>query len=104
MSQPTLSASEILRRRMAAGGPQLEAEMARLRANRIIGTEVYQLREEAGLSHAELAAKVGVTPDDVEALEEADYDGDSLSLFIRIASALGRDVEVRTVQREPVAA
>jgi DNA-binding XRE family transcriptional regulator len=93
-----------LRRRLAELDPQFEERVAVARALRLLGGQVYQLREAARLSHAELAEKVGATADDIEALEEGGYEGDALVFFARIASALGRDVELRTVQREPVAA
>lgn len=55
------------------------------------------MRTEAGLSQRELAKKVGTTASAICRLEDADYEGHSLSMLRRIAAALGRRVEIRFV-------
>ncbi|MBI3736409.1 XRE family transcriptional regulator [Candidatus Sumerlaeota bacterium] len=64
-----------------------------------IGRKAYDAREAAGLTRSKLARRVGVKTSDIEDLEEADYDGDALSLLRRVAEALGGRVEVRFVRR-----
>lgn len=62
-----------------------------------IATQICRLRKRAHLSQCHLAAKVGTTASVICRLEDADYEGHSLSLLKRIAVALGRDVKIRFV-------
>jgi len=77
------------------------AEMADLleqeRANLDIARKIYELRTKAKLSQSELAKKVGTTQSVISRLEDADYDGHSLAILRRIASALEKRVEIRFV-------
>jgi len=74
-------------------------EIARLveqdQANLDIARKIYELRTKAKLSQAELARKVGTTQSVISRLEDADYDGHSLEMLRRIASALEKRVEIR---------
>jgi DNA-binding XRE family transcriptional regulator len=60
-----------------------------------IARKIYELRTKAKLSQADLARKVGTTQSVISRLEDADYDGHSLEMLRRIASALERRVEIR---------
>ena len=51
----------------------------------------------AGLTQAELAQLVGTTQSVISRLEDADYEGHSLSMLQRIADALHQRLEVRFV-------
>ncbi len=62
-----------------------------------VAKALYALRTEAGLSQRELAKKVGTIASAICRLEDADYEGHSLSMLRRIAAALGRRVEIRFV-------
>lgn len=73
------------------------------RANTDIALQVYDLRKEAGLTQRELAKLVGTTASVICRLEDADYQGHSLSMLRRIAHALGKRLEVRFVAEEPTA-
>ncbi len=69
-------------------------------ANLDIARKIYQLRTKAKLSQAKLpqaklARKVGTTQSAISRLEDADYDGHSLEMLRRIASALEKRVEIR---------
>ena len=66
-------------------------------ANLDVAREIYELRIKAKLSQAELARKVGTTQFVISRLEDADYDGHSLAMLRRIASALEKRVEIRFV-------
>ena len=61
-------------------------------ANLDVAREIYALRIKAKLSQAELARKVGTTQSVISRLEDADYDGHSLAMLRRIASALEKRV------------
>jgi len=60
-----------------------------------IARKIYELRTKARLSQAKLANKVGTTQSVISRLEDADYDGHSLEMLRRIASALEKRVEIR---------
>jgi len=64
-------------------------------ANLDIARKIYELRTRAKLSQAALARKVGTTQSVISRLEDADYDGHSLEMLRRIASALEKRVEIR---------
>ena len=55
-------------------------------------------REKAGLTQGQLAKLVGTTQSVISRLEDADYDGHSLSMLRRIAAALNHRVELRLVR------
>ncbi len=50
---------------------------------------VREMRENAGLTQAELARKIGTTQSVIARLEDAEYMGHSLSMLERIAAACG---------------
>ena len=61
----------------------------------LIAEEVYALRERHGLTQAELAALIDSTQPAVARLENATYQGHSISVLRRIAAAVGEQVVVR---------
>ncbi|MGO9256025.1 MAG: helix-turn-helix transcriptional regulator [Bryobacteraceae bacterium] len=63
-----------------------------------IAKRLYDLRTKAGLSQRELARKVGTTASAICRLEDADYEGHSLSMLRRIAAALDKRIEIRFVE------
>lgn len=65
--------------------------------NTRVAQEIYDLRTKAGLTQSELAKLVGTTQPVIARLEDADYKGHSLRMLVRIASALGRELDVRFV-------
>jgi ribosome-binding protein aMBF1 (putative translation factor) len=68
-------------------------------ANREVAQRIYELRQHAGLSQAELARRVGTTQSVISRLEDADYDGHSLAMLNRIAAAVERRVDIRFLPR-----
>ena len=95
--KPTADAVEILHRRYFEGRPDMMAMLDEERANAEIGRKIYELRTRAGLTQKELADLVGTTASVICRLEDADYEGHSLSMLRRIAAALNRRVEIRFV-------
>jgi DNA-binding XRE family transcriptional regulator len=65
--------------------------------NAEIARKIYDLRTKAGLSQRELAKRVGTSASAICRLEDADYEGHSLSMLKRIAEALDKRVEIRFV-------
>jgi len=58
------------------------------------------MRTAAGLSQRELAKRVGTTASAICRLEDADYSGHTLAMLNRIASALGKRIELHAVPKE----
>jgi predicted transcriptional regulator len=82
---------------LTGNSPEMAELLEQERANLDIARKIYELRTKAGLSQAELAKKVGTTQSVISRLEDADYDGHSLAILRRIASALEKRVEIRFV-------
>ena len=74
--------------------PERIASYERARANAEVAQAIYDLRTEAGLSQRALAERVGTTASVISRLEDADYDGHSLSMLRRVAAALGHRVTI----------
>ena len=55
---------------------------------------IHDVRKEAGLTQKELAKLVGTTQSVISQLEDADYEGHSLSMLQRIATALHRRLKI----------
>ncbi len=60
-----------------------------------LARKIFELRTRAGLSQRELAERVGTSASAICRLEDADYEGHSLSVLKRIAGALDKRVEIR---------
>jgi ribosome-binding protein aMBF1 (putative translation factor) len=61
---------------------------------------LYDMRTAAGLSQRGFAKRVGTTASVICRLEDADYSGHTLAMLNRIASALGRRIELHAVPKE----
>ena len=69
--------------------------------NAEIAQRIHDLRVQAGLSQRELAKRVGTAASVICRLENADYEGHSVSMLRRIAAAVGKRLDVRFVEQEP---
>jgi transcriptional regulator with XRE-family HTH domain len=58
---------------------------------------VYDARQAAGMTQEQLAKAIGATESDIADLENANYDGDSISMLRRIAEALKLKLRVELV-------
>lgn len=72
--------------------------------NAMVAQAIYDVRTDAGLTQSELAERIGSTQPVISQLEDADYDGHSLSMLRRIADALNQRIEIRFVPWEPASA
>ncbi|MGA3096563.1 MAG: XRE family transcriptional regulator [Bryobacteraceae bacterium] len=88
-------AGQFLYNRYIAGDPQREETYEEEVVNAEIARRIYQLRTQAGLTQQELAERVGTSKSAICLLEDADYEGHSLSMLKRIAAALDKRVEIR---------
>jgi ribosome-binding protein aMBF1 (putative translation factor) len=90
----TANALQILDKRFGVGAQRLNEKF---RADADVAEMLYAARKEAGLSQTQLAKTAGTTQQVISQLEDADYEGHSLSMLRRIATALNSHVEVRLV-------
>ena len=93
----TSNAVSILYKRYVKGHPDREAAYEAERQNLAVGQQIYDLRHAVGMTQQELADLVGTTASSISRLESADYEGHSLPLLRKIASALGQRIEIRFV-------
>ena len=101
-TKKTSDAAAILDR-MAGDSPELRRLTEEARVNAAIAQLIYAARNEAGLSQAELADRIGTKQSVISRLEDADYEGHSLSMLHRIAAALGQCIEIRFLPPEKAA-
>ena len=94
------NALKILHRRHYAGQPARLATLNQARANDSVARQLVALRTEANLTQRELASLVGTTASVICRLEDADYEGHSLTMLSRIAAALQQRVEISFVPLE----
>src|SRR3954454_16185046 len=93
-------AVEILRRKFVDGDATRAAEVERERTNAEVAQLIYDRRVAAGLTQKQLAKLVGTTQSVISRLEDADYEGHSLTMLKRIAAAMNKRVEIRFVSQK----
>ncbi len=93
----TTDAIKILDHLFFEGKPERLAELEEAREADKIARQIYELRTRAGLTQRELAKRVSTTASVISRLEDADYEGHSLTMLRRIAAALESRVEVSFV-------
>jgi ribosome-binding protein aMBF1 (putative translation factor) len=91
--QKITDAAEILIQRIG-DTPELRERIAEEKLNIRVAQMIYDAREKAGLTQKQLAEMIGTKQQVIARLEDADYDGHSLSMLQRIATALGQRLEV----------
>lgn len=96
-TKETRDAVEILQRRYDEGRPERAAKLTKVRDDMEVGRLIRGLRTKAGLTQRQLATLVGTTASVVCRLEDADYEGHSLSMLRRVAAALQQRLEIRFV-------
>lgn len=92
----TSNASRILDRITGRDQGVREAIEAQ-KLNATVAEMILAAREKAGLTQTQLAKLVGTTQSVISRLEDADYDGHSLTMLRRIAEAMNHRIEVRLV-------
>lgn len=92
----TRSALKILER-VTGDDARLKAGTAETRINMEVAQMIYDTRRRAGLSQRQLADLIGSKQPVIARLENADYEGHSLTMLQRIASALQQRLELRLV-------
>jgi len=96
MARKPNDAIEILDR-LTGDDPELLEMIAEETVNNQVARIIYEARTAAGLTQKQLADLVGSQQSTIARLEDADYEGHSLSMLRRIAEALNQTLEVRFV-------
>ena len=97
-ARKTMDAVKILDRMIGE-----DSHLRQLANEAVVNAEVAQLihdvRTKAKLTQKQLAELVGTTQSVIARLEDADYEGHSLSMLQRIAAAVNKRLEVRFVSQ-----
>ncbi len=99
MTKKTSDAMQIIEDLTKKHGLQEEADAAYI--NAVVAHLIYNARTEAGLSQQELGDMIGSTQPTISRLEDADYDGHSLSILRRIAVALKKRISISLLDDKP---
>lgn len=92
----TKSALKILEK-VTGKNPALRDRIADSHVNLEVARMIYDSRTKAGLSQRRLAELIGSKQPVIARLEDADYEGHSLTMLQRLADALDQRLEVRFV-------
>lgn len=84
----------ILRRRYIGTDPERAASLQEERINAQVARIIRELRVQAGQTQKQLAGAIGTTQSVISRLEDADYQGHSLTMLDRVAKALNQQVQV----------
>ena len=90
----TSDALEILDR-LTGRNKRLRQRIEEATLNARVAEMIYEARTKAGLSQQALADLIGTKQSVIARLEDADYEGHSLSMLARIAAALHFELDVR---------
>ena len=99
-NEKTANAVEILHRRYIGEDAKRQESLEAERVHAQVARTIYDLRKQAGLTQKELAQKIGTTQSVISRLEDADYEGHSLSMLSRIAAALKQRLVFSVVPAE----
>ncbi len=96
----TNDALKILKR-MTADDPEIEEMVRESSLNAELAQLIYTARTQAGLTQQQLADRIGTKQSVIARLEDADYEGHSLSMLYKIAQALNQRLEVHLIPISP---
>ncbi|ABW31297.1 helix-turn-helix domain-containing protein [Acaryochloris marina] len=91
------NALEILHQDIYEGRPERIAELEAARMNDDVARKIRELREAANLTQRQLATLVDTQASVICRLEDADYEGHSLAMLNRIATALNQRLSINFV-------
>lgn len=81
--------------KITSSDPDLEAMVEEASINAEVAQLIYEARTKAGLTQKQLAELVGTRQPVIARLEDADYEGHSLSMLQKIAHALNKRVVIQ---------
>lgn len=91
------NALKILHQDIYEGRPERIANLEAARVNDDVARKIRELREAANLSQRQLATLVDTQASVICRLEDADYEGHSLAMLNRIATALNQRLSINFV-------
>jgi ribosome-binding protein aMBF1 (putative translation factor) len=97
VKKKTDKAVKLLHDRYIGDDEKRKASLDDERLNAQMARTIHQMRVESGMTQKQLAGMVGTTQSVISRLEDADYEGHSISMVNRIATALERQVRVQLV-------
>lgn len=97
----TQGAVSILHGRYVKDDPERKAALQEERVNAEVARLIHDMRTAAALSQQQLAELIGTTQSVISRLEDADYEGRSLTMLERIARALNQKLTVVMTARDP---
>ena len=86
--------------KLTSRDPELEAMVAEASINAVVAPLIYEARTKAGLTQKQLAELVSTKQPVIARLEDADYEGHSLSMLQKIAHALNQRVVIHLTPLE----
>ena len=91
---------EIIDKTIVGDNPELRQLVEEATVNTLVAGAIYDARQAAGLTQKGLAGLIGTKQPVISQLENADYQGHSLSMLKRIADALDQRLEIRFVAKD----
>jgi ribosome-binding protein aMBF1 (putative translation factor) len=96
-SRTTSDALEIIDKKIVGDDAEMRSLVEEATLNAQVAQSIYDARQRAGLTQTQLGKLVNTTQSVISQLENADYEGHSLSMLRRIAAALHMRVEMKLV-------
>lgn len=96
----TSDAVEVIDKTIVGDNAELRRLVDEATVNAMVAGAIYDARKAAGLTQQELADLIGTKQPVVSQLENADYEGHSLSMLKKIGDALGQRIEIRFVPND----
>lgn len=93
----TNDAVKIINRRYIKNDPAFQELLREASLNAKVAQLIYTTRKQAGLTQQQLADLIQTKQSVIARLEDADYEGHSLSMLQRIGEALGQRIEINMV-------
>jgi ribosome-binding protein aMBF1 (putative translation factor) len=93
----TNDAVKIINNRYIKNDPAIQDLLREASLNAKVAQLIYTARKQAGLTQQQLADLIQTKQSVIARLEDADYEGHSLSMLQRIGEALGQRIEINMV-------
>jgi ribosome-binding protein aMBF1 (putative translation factor) len=93
----TNDAVKIINNRYVKNDPTIQDLLREASLNAKVAELIYTARKKAGLTQQQLADLIQTKQSVIARLEDADYEGHSLSMLQRVGAALGQRIEIKMV-------
>lgn len=104
MSRPSKhkgsDALEYLWKKYYANDPKAQSDLSAAKENALIASQIYAAREKNNLTQKQLAELVGTATSVICQLEDADYEGHSLRMLRKIATALNMRIVLAFLEED----